>query len=74
MAKDYKIAVIAGDGIGPEVVREALKILQIVAEKEEFKYETIEYDFGGERYLRTGEALPASALGELRKVDTIYLG
>lgn len=74
MAKNYQIAVIAGDGIGPEVTREAFKVLQVVAEKEGFKYETIEYDFGGERYLRTGEALPDSALEELRKADTIYLG
>ena len=74
MVKDYKIAVIAGDGIGPEVTREALKVLQVVAEKEGFKYETIEYDFGGERYVKTGEVLPSSALEELRKVDTIYLG
>ena len=74
LAKNYKIAVIPGDGIGPEVVREALKVLQVVAEKEEFKYETIEYDFGGERYLRTGEALPSSALEELKEVDAIYLG
>lgn len=74
MGKNYKIAVIAGDGIGPEVAREALKILQVVAEKKEFKYETIEYDFGGERYLRTGEALPGSALEELKEVDAVYLG
>jgi len=74
LAKNYKIAVIPGDGIGPEVVREGLKVLERIAEKEEFKYETIEYDFGGERYLRTGETLPDSALEELRKVDAIYLG
>ena len=74
LAKNYKIAVIPGDGIGPEVVREGLKVLHTVARKEEFTYETIEYDFGGERYLRTGEALPDSALEELKEVDAIYLG
>jgi len=74
LAKHYKIAVIPGDGIGSEVVREGLKVMQAVAEKENFKYETIEYDFGGERYLRTGETLPDSALEELKKVDAIYLG
>lgn len=70
----YKIAVIPGDGTGPEVVAEGLKVLQAVAAKENFKYELIFYDLGGERYLRTGETLPDSVLEELRKVQAIYLG
>jgi len=70
----YKIAVIPGDGTGPEVVREGLKALAAVAAKEGFRYETQTFDFGGERYLRTGEVLPDSALGELRQFDAIYLG
>jgi len=70
----YKIAVIPGDGTGPEVVAEGLKCLGAVAEKFSFKYETTTFDFGGERYLRTGETLPDGALDELRKFDAIYLG
>ncbi|MCK4374385.1 MAG: 3-isopropylmalate dehydrogenase, partial [Candidatus Brocadiae bacterium] len=50
----HKIAVIAGDGIGPEVVREGLKVLAAVSEIDGFDYEAVEYDFGGERYLKTG--------------------
>ncbi|RKY74646.1 MAG: 3-isopropylmalate dehydrogenase [Candidatus Latescibacterota bacterium] len=70
----YRIAVIPGDGTGPEVVREGLKALEAVSEKVGFKYEAVEYDFGGERYLRTGETLPDSALDELRRFDAIFLG
>jgi len=70
----YRIAVIPGDGIGPEVVAEGLKVLAAVSEIEGFRYEATEYDFGGERYLRTGEALPDGAVGELRGYDAIYLG
>lgn len=72
--KEYKIAVMPGDGVGPEVVREGLKVLEAVAEKKGFKYETIFYDFGGERYLKTGETLPDSTLEELKEMDAIYLG
>ncbi|NLN18598.1 MAG: 3-isopropylmalate dehydrogenase [Firmicutes bacterium] len=70
----YKIAVIGGDGTGPEVVREGLKVLEAAASKFGFRYETVMYDFGGERYLRTGEVLPDSAVDELRQFDAIYLG
>ncbi|MEA3306079.1 MAG: 3-isopropylmalate dehydrogenase [Candidatus Omnitrophota bacterium] len=70
----YKIAVIPGDGTGPEVVREGLKVLSAVSKKADFKYETIAYDFGGERYKKTGEILPDSALEEFRKFNAIYLG
>lgn len=70
----YKIAVIGGDGTGPEVAAEGLKVLKAVAAKFKIKYETVEYDFGGERYMRTGETLPDSALEELKKFDAIYLG
>jgi 3-isopropylmalate dehydrogenase len=72
--KMYRIAVIPGDGTGPEVVREGLKVLNAVAEIEGFDFELAEYDFGGERYLRTGETLPDSALEEMREMDAIYLG
>jgi 3-isopropylmalate dehydrogenase len=70
----YKIAVLPGDGTGPEVIREGLKVLDAVAEKTGIKYEKIEYDLGGERYKKTKEILPDSVLEELRTVDAIYLG
>jgi len=70
----HKIAVIPGDGTGPEVVREGLKVLAAVSEIDGFEYETVEYDFGADRYLRTHEVLPDSALDELRTFDAIYLG
>ncbi len=70
----YKIAVIPGDGTGPEVVNEGLKVLRAVSEKENFKLDFTFYDLGGERYLKTGEILPDSVLGELRKVQAIFLG
>ncbi len=70
----YKIAVIPGDGTGPEVVAEGLKVLKVVSEKFNFKYKLVHYDLGGDRYLKTGEILPDSILEELKKVDTIYLG
>ena len=70
----YNIAVIPGDGTGPEVVREALKVLKAVAKRTGFEYQTTEFDWGGERYLRTNEPLPAGAADELRKFDTVLLG
>ncbi len=70
----YKIAVIPGDGTGPEVTAEALKVLRAVAGKTGFRYETREYDYGGARYLATGEVLPEGAAGELRGYDAILLG
>lgn len=72
--KVTKIAVIGGDGTGPEVAAEGLKVLKAVAELEGFRYELQDFDFGGERYLRTGEVLPAGAVDELRKFNAIYLG
>jgi 3-isopropylmalate dehydrogenase len=69
-----KIAVIGGDGTGPEVAREGLKVLAAVAQMENFKYELTPFDFGGERYLKTGEILPKGAVDALRKFDAIYLG
>jgi len=74
MTKNYTIAVIPGDGTGPEVVAEGIKVLEVVAEREGFNLEFVRYDFGGDRYLRTGETLPPSALQELRSMDAIYLG
>ena len=71
--KNYKIAVIAGDGTGPEVINEGLKVLAAAGQKFGFQYQTQAYDFGGARYLRTKEILPDSAIGELKTFDAIYL-
>ncbi len=74
MGKSYNIAVIPGDGTGPEVVREGKKVLSAAASKFGFKLNFEEFDFGGERYLRTGEVLPESAPEQLKKFDSILLG
>lgn len=74
MSKSYNIAVIGGDGTGPEVIREAVKVLQVAARKFSFKLNFVDYDFGGTRYLKTGEVLPTNAVDELRKHDAILLG
>jgi len=74
MAKTYKIAVIPGDGTGPEVIAEGVKVLKSAASKFNFKIDFTEYDFGGERWKKTGETLPDSAIDELKKFDAIYLG
>ena len=70
----YKIAVIPGDGTGPEVTAEAVKVLAATAKRCGFKYESTEFDFGGDRYLRSGEVLPDTAVDELRQFDAILLG
>ena len=74
MNRSYNIAVIAGDGTGPEVVREGVKVLGAAASKFGFKINFEEFDFGGNRYLRTGEVLPDSAPEQLKKFDSILLG
>ncbi len=73
-SKTYKIAVIPGDGTGPEVVREGIKVLDAAAAKFNFKLDYTNFDFGGERFLRTGEVLPDSAVGELKQFNAIFLG
>ncbi len=70
----HKIAVIPGDGTGPEVIREGLNVLTAVAKKTGLKYQTKEFDYGGERYLRTGEVLPKGAIEELKTFKAIYFG
>src|SRR5262245_44354933 len=72
--KSYDIAVIGGDGTGPEVTREAWKVSEAAAARFGFQPNWHHYDFGGDRYLRTGEALPDSAVTELRKFKAIFLG
>jgi 3-isopropylmalate dehydrogenase len=73
MAK-YKIALFPGDGTGPEVLDEGIKVVRAAAAKFGFSLDTALFDFGGERYKRTGETLPDSAIEEFRKFDAIYLG
>jgi 3-isopropylmalate dehydrogenase len=72
--KIYKIGVISGDGVGPEVIEAGLTVLKATSEKYNFGLELIKYDFGGNRYLKTGEILPDSAIEEIKKLDAIYLG
>jgi len=74
MSKGYNIAVIPGDGTGPEVIREGLKVLTTVAKKYNIVLNFTEYDFGGERYLKTGKTLDKKDLKELSKYSAIYLG
>ena len=72
--KTYKIGVMGGDGTGPEVTVEAVKVMEVAAAKFGFKVEQTDYDFGGERYMKTGEILPDGAVDELKKQDAILLG
>lgn len=74
MGKTYKIAVMGGDGTGPEVIAEGLKVLSAAQDVFKFKLDTVKFDFGGARYMKTGETLPDSAVEDLKKFDSIYLG
>jgi 3-isopropylmalate dehydrogenase len=70
----HAIAVIRGDGTGPEVVGEGLKVLEAVARAEGLSYELVDFDLGAERYLRTGDVLPDDELARLAACDAIFLG
>ncbi len=70
----YKIAVLPGDGTGPEVVAEGVKVIQAAAGKFGFALDLTEYDWGGDRYLATGEVLPENAIEIVKQYDAIYLG
>jgi 3-isopropylmalate dehydrogenase len=72
--RSHLIGVIPGDGTGPEVVGEALKVLDAVRSQEGFEVELVRFDLGGERYLRTGEVLPEDELDRLRDCDAVLLG
>ncbi len=74
MPKSYKIAVIGGDGTGPEVAAEGLKVLAAIAKDEGFACDLTELDWGGDRFLAKGQALPDDGLDQLRKFDGILLG
>src|SRR5438309_1824288 len=66
----YRVGVIAGDGIGPEVLAEAQKVVRAAG----VDLDTVDYDLGGRRYLRTGEVLPDAVLDDMRRLDAILLG
>ncbi len=70
----YKLAVIPGDGIGPEVVSEGLKVLDVIAAKHGLTFAKTEYELGAKYWHKTGETLPDSILAELAKADVILLG
>ncbi len=69
-----KVAIIGGDGTGPEVAAEGVKVLKAIAELEGIKYELRDFDYGGDRYLETGVVLPDGAVEELSAFDAILLG
>ncbi|MBI5144141.1 MAG: 3-isopropylmalate dehydrogenase [Candidatus Omnitrophica bacterium] len=70
----YKIAVIPGDGTGPEVIREGLKVLKAASKKFGFRYKEEIFTYGGERYLRKGLTIKDKEISNLKKFDCIYLG
>ena len=73
--KNYKIAVIAGDGIGPEVIAEGVKVLKHVAKADGgFNFEFTHFPWGCDYYLKTGKMMPDDAIDTLSKFDAIYLG
>jgi 3-isopropylmalate dehydrogenase len=74
MTRSIRLAVIGGDGIGPEVTAEAVKVLDAVATTSDVKFDRTEYDLGAARWKATGEVLPDSVLAELRDHDAILLG
>jgi 3-isopropylmalate dehydrogenase len=74
MSSQFDLAVVPGDGIGTEVVAEALKVLDVAAAAHDASFSRTEYDLGARRYHATGETLPDSVLAELRGADAILLG
>lgn len=74
MSKIYKIAVVPGDGTGPEVVNEGLKVLAAAAKKFKFNFDAKTFDFSGQRYLKTGKLVEDKDIEELKKYSAIYLG
>jgi 3-isopropylmalate dehydrogenase len=74
MSKTYRIGVISGDGIGPEVVREALRVLDLAAQLAGFGYDLAHYPWSSQHYLDTGELMPDRILDEYRTLDAVLLG
>ena len=74
MSKSFNLAVIGGDGIGPEVVAEGLKVLEVISKKYGVTFNKTEYELGAKYWHKTGETLPDSVMAELAKADVILLG
>jgi 3-isopropylmalate dehydrogenase len=74
MSKTFQIAVLPGDGTGPEVVAEGIKVLKALEKQGEGPFHFTYFDLGGERYLKTGDILPDPELAALQKMDAIFLG
>ncbi len=74
MSSPFDIGLVPGDGTGPEVLREGRKCVSAAAKKYGFSINFIDYDLGGDRFLATGDLLPASVLSEFKDLDAIYLG
>ncbi len=70
----YKVPVIPGDGVGPEVISEGKKVIDTVSEVDSFEVNWIEYPFGSDHYLTTGELINENSLKELKQYRSIYLG
>ncbi len=70
----YNIALIPGDGIGPEIIREGKKVIEYASKQNGVQINWTEFPFGAEHYLKTGELLPDSAIKEIEDMDAIYLG
>ncbi|MEO2106039.1 MAG: isocitrate/isopropylmalate family dehydrogenase, partial [Actinomycetota bacterium] len=70
----HHLAIIGGDGVGPEVTAQALKVLDAAEQRFGFSTTRTEYDLGGRRYLASGEVLPDSVMAELDEADAILLG
>ena len=71
---NYKVPVIPGDGIGPEIIAEGRKVLEAAGEKHGFSFDWIEFPLGAENYLKTGELVSEETLKELSNYRAIYLG
>ena len=72
--RNYNIAVMGGDGTGPEVTAEAVKVLKASSKKNGFKLNLTDFDFGGERYLKTGKVISDKEVANFKKFDAILLG
>ena len=71
---EFKLAVLAGDGVGPEVMAEALRVLDVVSSKTDLRFDLVHYPYGSEHYLKTKETFPSEALEEIRSLDAVLLG
>src|SRR3954453_13831772 len=74
MTRSFSLAVVPGDGIGPEGTAQALRVLDLVAADHDAAFSSTEYDLGAKRWHATGETLPDSVLEEIRGHDAILLG